>query len=436
MNYAGSGIRLDATRRSRINGLLDMRVTDFLVYAAILVVLLLECSFFFFSFLPSGFFKLCSYHAKYLTSLVAVVVAFATAVLMPRGREFLFALPISMFSIMCLIMAVVSSVYYGGSVFSALLTALPYVAVPLLYFALHSVVSNERMYTYLIESFIWVASIYALLCLLQASGFSLMNTDYQYVSYRSNRMRLIMSGDFIAFGAVLALGVALSSRRRRKLHSILFVLMLLELYFVAQTRFLLIGLAVASAVGFVLAGRNRIAKILLIAIAALLVLSQFSEELTALVFPSELSFSSVARENAYSYYWAHSRDLGIFGIGYIPKSISADLFGVVSLGNMVRGDITDIGIVGYLSRYGAAGFLVLLVGVYALVRGLSRRDKEIFSFSHKVEAWMFFVFAVAISPTMTITDAQRIFFLPLVALLIEHALASNRYSGEERSSRD
>ena len=419
-----------------MNGLLDMRVADLVVYAAIIVVLLLECSLFFLSFLPSGFFKLCSYNTKYLISLVTIVVAFAIAILMPRGRGFLFALPFSLFSIMCIIMAGASAVYYGGSVFSALLTALPYAVVPLLYFALHSVVSNERMYAYLIEAFIWVASIYAILCLLQASGFSLMNTDYQYVSYRFNRMRLIMSGDFIAFGAVLALGAVLSSRRRRKLHLILFVLMLLELYFVAQTRFLLIGMAVASAVGFVLAGRNRIAKILLIAIAALLVFSQFSEELTALIFPSELSFSSFARENAYSYYWAHSRDLGIFGIGYIPKSVSGDLFGVVSLGDMVRGDITDIGIVGYLSRYGTAGFLVLIVGVYVLVKGLIRRDKEIFSFSRNVEAWMFFVFAVAISPTMAITDAQRIFFLPLVALLIEHALASNRYSGEERPSRD
>jgi hypothetical protein len=97
---------------------------------------------------------------------------------------------------------------------------------------------------------------------------------------------------------------------------------------------------------------------------------------------------------------------------------------MVTTSGFERGDITDIGIVGYLARYGICGAAVLVLSIVYFFRAVKNRDKASFTMSTNIEAWMVLALFVAISPTMAITDAQRIFYLPMVALLVEHALLS------------
>lgn len=424
--------------RSRSGSLLETPVRMAIFYVLVVLVLGAECSLFFLSAVPISFFRFNNYQLKYITSLLAIVGFLAVSILSPREEakgHFMFGCPIALFIVMCICISIASAGYYRAALRSVLAYALPMIAVPLLYWALHDSTGNSRLYSFLINATIAFASCYAILCILQSSGISLMNSDYQSFGIRNDRLRLIYSGDFISFGAVLALGMACRARHHRYLYLLLFALMLFELYWVAQTRFFFIGLGVAAVVGFVIKGRSRTIKIIVIVIAAILVLLFYSDSLVSLLFPDDpiLRLSSSARLEAYSFYPTHSMDMGIFGIGFIPYD--SPHFSLINANiDIGHGGIDDIGIIEYISRYGICGLFVLLFTIFWFFRAFRNKGRD-FSFGHNPEAWMTLAYFIALAPTMAITDPQRIFFLPCLALLIEHALVSRDLTGNTASSR-
>lgn len=409
------------------NSLLSMRVSQAGAYVLIILVLALESCFFFLSIVPDGIYRLCNYHIKYLTSLLALVGMFGLLCSRHIGaRRYMFAMPLAAFVLMCFVLVLASTIHYNESLLSVIQVAFPCLCIPLLYFSLHETVVNQSMYKFLINATIIFAFVFAAIALLQSLGLPLMKNDINgvdVVSSRNGRDRIIWTGDFVAFGAVLALGRAYSTRRYRALSITAFSVMVFELFWVAQTRFLLIALVFTATFGFVIKGKSRTMKIVFVVVAAVLIAVLFSDDLMAALFPSELDLSSDLRLGAYPYYWSHSLDMGLFGLGYIPDgSLHSYLLSMVYAAGSLRGAITDIGIVGYIARYGVCGAVVLALSIGCLVKGYHDRNKSTFSVGRNVEAWMALAFFIATSPTMAITDPQRLFYLPVLALLLEHAL--------------
>lgn len=405
-------------------GIFELRVSDLSVYVFTIILLALECSLFFLDIIPTSFFRISSYTSKYFISAIILVGTFFTLTITRNKSNYIFAIPILAFSTMCLIITIASSVFYHSSISRIFLTALPYITVPLLYFVLHDITQDERMYIFFIKTFIAFALIYAIFCILQSFDFAVMNTEFQNLSMRAGRIRLLMSGDFITFGALITLGMIYSSEKSRAIYITLFAIMFFELFWVAQTRIELIGLSVCVISGFILKAKRPALRIILVLLISLLLFSQFSEIISTAFFPSKTDVSSFARLNAYEYYWPHAMDMGFFGLGYIPEIFSQGMFGLVWYGNTARGDITDIGVIGYLARYGICGAIVLALGIVWLVRAIIRRNKKHFSLDANPEAWMALVYLIVVSPIISFTDVQRIFYLPIVGLLIEHALVS------------
>lgn len=404
---------------------LELKVDDIAFYLFGLTILLLECSLFYLKLLPSTFFKACGYNLKTASILLIMAALFFYLITSLRGSShssYKFGTSILVFSGMCLVLCIVSSFVYDAAFFSVFSVALPFIVVPLAYFLLHEMVEDEAKYSFIISAFIAIAALYSVICILESAGLSLMDSNYQYMSFRDGRLRLVMSGDFVAVGMVLALGRVFRTGKMRVLNCGLALLMAVELYWVAQTRFLLIGVFAAATVGFVISGKNKAFKVVLVFLALVLLSSQFSNQISSVLFPDELNVSSTARVNAYSYYWMHAYDLGLFGLGYIPSgSPHSTLLAMITTSGFERGDITDIGIVGYFARYGLLGLVSLAILVYQFIRLFQHRVNK-HPFSGNPEAWMVLAFVVAISPTMAITDPQRILYLPFVVLLIEHAL--------------
>lgn len=411
--------------RLRSRSLLETPVSMALFYALVVLILGAECSLFFLAAVPEAFYKLSNYLIKYLSSFIAIIGVLAMMVLHLRDetkRHFIFGIPIALFILMCISISISSSLHYQIALYSVFTYALPMISVPLLYWALHDSTENSRLYTFLLNATIAFASCYAIICIFQSFGISLMNEVYQSFGVRNNRLRLIYSGDFISFGAVLALGLAFKSSRHRTIYMMLFLVMLFELYWVAQTRFFFIGLCVAVVIGFMIRGKSKTIKVFLVLGAGILVLILCSDSLFALLFPDDpvLRLSTSARLEAYSSYSTHSMDMGIFGLGLIPyDSPQFDMLKAnIEIGH---GGIDDIGVIEYLSRYGICGLVVLIIAFICFFKALWNRHEQI-AFSHNPEAWMVLAYFIALAPTMAITDPQRIFFLPYLALMIEHAL--------------
>lgn len=435
--------------RLRSGGLLETPVSMTLFYILVILVLGAECSLFFLTVVPEAFFRLNNYLVKYVTSLLAIIGFLAIAILHLRDetkRHFIFGIPIALFIIMCIGISITSSLHYQIAPRSVFAYALPMISVPLLYWALHDSTESNRLYSFLLNATIVFASCYALICILQSFGIPLMNDSYQSFGVRNDRLRLIYSGDFISFGAVLALGLAYGTSRHRAIHITLFLLMLFELYWVAQTRFFFLGLGIAAVIGFVIKGKSRTIKVLLVLVVSVLAFISYSGSLLSFFFPDDpaLRLSTSARLEAYSFYSAHSMDMGIFGLGFIPYD--SQYFNLIRANiDIGHGGIDDIGIVEYFSRYGFCGLGVLMLSTICFFKAFRKRHRQL-SFSHNPEAWMTLSYFIALAPTMAITDPQRIFFLPYLALLVEHALILNSprdavgaaratYAGEARMIR-
>lgn len=404
--------------------LLDTPVKALVLRILFVVLLVAECSFFFLSFVPIFFLSANNYQSKYLTSLLAVVGIIIVLLLPARegpARRYAFGAPILLFVAMCFAAALSSANFYQSSLGAVMSTAHALIFVPLLYFVFHDSVYDDAMYRFVVNATIAIACIYAALCFLQAAGFALMNPDFQNFDSRNGRLRLIMSGDFVAFGAVLALGCAFKGKRNRWVYVAAFLLLLLELFWVAQTRFLFVGLAFAALVGFVIKGNNRVAKVVFILLFSLFAVIQYSDAIYSTLFPQDLDFSSRARLAAYQFFPTHAADMGIFGIGFIPNgSPYSELINVNYAAG--RGGIDDIGIVEYYARFGVAGIAVLIFAIACFILRFKRSSRRSLAFNECPEAWMVLAFFLALMPTMAITDPQRIFFLPYLVILIEHAL--------------
>lgn len=411
-----------------LHGVRNASISHLSVYASIFLMVLLECSLFYLSIVPQFVFTFANYNAKYASSAIVLLgLLYVVAVPQFRSSPYIFWAPIAAFSAMCFVTAVVSAEFYGSSITASLVRASPYILVPLCYFTLHSVVRDNVLYNYFVGALIWIPAIYALFCILQASGVAVMDPEFQYMSYRSGRLRLIMSGDVIAFGAVVALGRILSDRTANFKYVAPLICMVFELLWVAQTRFLVIGVLVSSVWGILVKGKRRKIKVVAVALAIGVIALRYSNQFNELLFPEELNTSSVARVNAYRYYWSHFTDMKVLGLGYVPPTSGAGMFGLVwDYYGEARGDITDIGVVGYLARYGICGALVMILAITAACRQYLKHRVECLSEQFHVEAWMALMFIVAISPTMAVTDSQRIFFLPVSVILVERALTSKR----------
>lgn len=420
------GVRMDF----RNNGsLLSEKAEDVIVYLLIVAALACECSLFFLSFLPNRYFELCNYTAKYLNALV-IAVGFAVILLLKIhagiDHSLAFGVPVGAFVVACLLMSIVSWIGYGTALRDIIVVAMPFVCIPLLYFELHGMVRDNDIYEFFIKTSIIFATIYAIVCIAESLGASIMNEEYLFIGTRNGRLRIIVSGDFVSFGALLSLGRAFSTQKNRALYATLFAVMFFELYWVAQTRLLLFATAVAAVFGFIISGKNRKIRIRLVIAVSLICVAIFFNEIVALFFPSDLDISGQVRVFGYSYYLSHGFDLGLFGLGYIPPdSPQAAVLDMGTVSGYGMGDITDIGIVGYLARYGICGVAVLVIAAVWFVRAIAHRNKRGFSIGANPEAWMVLTYFIVTSPTMAITDAQRIFYLPVLALLVEHALVSS-----------
>lgn len=407
--------------------LLDTPVKALVLRILLVTLLVAECSFFFLSFVPTFFLSANNYQSKYLTSLLAVVGLIVVILLSARegtARRYAFGAPTLLFVAMCFAVALSSASFYQSSLGAVMSTAHALIFVPLLYFVFHDSVHDEGLYRFAINATIAVACIYAILCLLQAAGFALMNPGFQNFDSRNGRLRLVMSGDFVAFGAVLALGCVFKGKRNRWVYVAAFLLLILELFWVAQTRFLFVGIAFAALVGFVIKGNNRVAKVIFILLFSLFAIVQYSDAIYSALFPQDLGFSTGARIAAYQFFPTHAADMGIFGIGFIPHgSPYSELINVNYATG--RGGIDDIGIVEYYARFGVAGIAVLIFAIGCFIvrfKGFPRRS---LAFNECPEAWMVLAFFLALMPTMAITDPQRIFFLPYLVILIEHELGGS-----------
>lgn len=404
--------------------LLNTPVKALVLRVLFVTLLIAECSFFFLSFVPTFFLSANNYQSKYLTSLLAVVGLVSVLLLSAREgteRRYAFGAPMLLFIAMCFTAALSSASYYQSSLGAVMSTAHALIFVPLLYFVFHDSVYDDSLYRFVVNATVVAACVYAVLCLLQSAGFALMNPDFQNFDSRNGRLRLTMSGDFIAFGAVLALGCAFKGKRNRWVYVAAFLLLVFELFWVAQTRFLFVGLSFAALVGFVIKGNNRAAKMVFILFFSLFAVVQYSDAIYSTLFPQDLDFSTGARLAAYQFFPTHAADMGIFGIGFIPNgSPYSELINVNYATG--RGGIDDIGIFEYYARFGVAGIAVLIFAIGCFIVRFKRSSRRSLAFNECPEAWMVLAFFLALMPTMAITDPQRIFFLPYLVILIERAL--------------
>lgn len=400
------------------------------VYFVLLV--LAESSFYFLNVFPSSLYSICSYHGKTLTTILTLVgiilIVFGGRTLSINKRAFPFKYEILVLAAVGIIVAFFSMLIYGLTPVQTLSTNYALICVPFLYFVLLSVFRwDSSLYKRFTTIVILICAIYAALSLLQAfaysSGLVFMNMDYQYISQRGYGARLIMTGDIIAFGAVLTIGELLKPARKKSLLLIAALAIdVLELVLVAQTRVLIFGVILAALVGYYIsASKGKALRGLLIIAFVIVYYLVGMQGLLDSLFSDNLIYSTTARIEAYQYYFNHMFDNGVIGIGVIPAdSYMYDIYG----STYTRGGVSDIGILGFFSTFGMLGVVSFALIAIKLFRLLFASPACFEMMRRYPEAYVLTAFFFATSLTLALSNPQRVFFLPALLAIVSAAATS------------
>jgi len=202
-----------------------------------------------------------------------------------------------------------------------------------------------------------------------------------------------------------------------KIYSIYFVISF-YIIFVSQTRVYELLLAIITIIFITIRWRELLKKWFVLAIpavAGIFVVGIF------IVF-QKLSFTSgdrVASLNvrieAINYYLSHAKDNGIFGIGFASDNQYFLLnHGYSQTFQKSAYYFDDVGVVGFLGKYGFLGYVYLLFLLIDLIKNLVFSKEKLYS--------IVVIFSLLItSVSLIYLDPQRILFLPLTFLLLTYA---------------
>ncbi|MCW3779560.1 hypothetical protein OM945_11875 [Levilactobacillus namurensis] len=129
------------------------------------------------------------------------------------------------------------------------------------------------------------------------------------------------------------------------------------------------------------------------------------------------------RLEAVKYYISNLRFSGWFSMGFARDSVYGNLIHnqyVTNLGQVVTYNYDDVGIVGFLAQFGLVGIVDMVIyAVTLMVSFIKSRKKEI--------SFLIIVVILGSCINLSLLDPQRIFYLPMVLVMLDF-ISSSKYS--------
>lgn len=295
-------------------------------------------------------------------------------------------------------------------------------------------VFKKYSFHHVLKLIVIFVSIDCIFVLLYSLSFNLIGFKIPFLHYpiensfglfriRSDRLRLSFGEAFLCIMPLFSFFMFISKNGISKIkikYLLLLILSIITIIYSAQTRMLLIALILSLLVMWFSSKPNIKAKIKILFFTSVLVLlnintiKSFKDSFST--NNEETGGSSLARAYAFSYYSQFTDNNIFLGMGPV-RNYRPDLAILIN-GKEGLAHFDDIGIFGLFFRYGILGLSCYLIFIFYLFFTLMKVKKynpHYYSLLCGLFSWV-----ILTSPSLIITDAQRMPLFPLILALFEY----------------
>ena len=370
-----------------------------IILAIIFLALLFKYKFAFFNTKVTGYYKIC------IIWIGLIVLTFFTSLFAYSNETFLMLL----------------KKYYFYSLISV-------------FFILTFLFKKYKgYYSYFIKCIIVVGTVYALFIILykavyETTGIYIFDTNYQLIQERGYTLRLARPADFISLSCVLSFSNILK-KKDKKPWIVCFLVSLLSIFWVTQTRIYELAILLSCACGWVLYKNNRI----LIFIKKrwwvfVIIVTPFLFKFIYSFFESSEINGTLIRFEGYLYFLKNIVKNGLIGIGFIADPENFEIL----RGPNLKYSLTDLGYVGFIGTYGILGIIFLIILFLQFYRSI----KESFQKKRHPEIAILIIYIIITSFTVIFNDLQRAIYFPIYLSILNYCTPSIKvHKGHERHER-
>lgn len=380
-----------------------------------IAILLLNSQFFFIPQIVSPFFIGNSYHNKLLITLLCIIIFLFWFV--ENFKEIRFnkidLLVVSYFLLTLLLLCIQLAISNESKL--ELIGNYYYNLVILLYFPLTSFMLKQHRNRDIIVNLIIFIGILYLLSTIIIYYFILNGIQVTKISsvtlvhYVNGALRLPQTSDFIGF-SVLLMTIKMVEKKRDSLMVLLISLSMYVLLKISQVRMIFVTCLVFILYSLILLGIkkfNKLSKLIMCLFISLFFVFLFFrfELINVLIGEGQRSASVFYRFDVISFYATHFFDNLIFGFGY--SNSVRDIY-----------SITDIGLMGFIFKYGMIGFFWILFYFFILIKITKKKI---------ITSNLIVIYLLITSISLSIFDPQRILYFPILLAMLNTIIRGNNH---------
>ncbi|CCG90603.1 putative membrane protein [Pediococcus pentosaceus IE-3] len=412
-------------------------------------MLLLQINFFDLIDTRTSFFaSFSSYSQKKLLLVIAFAYMFVRSIAYginyKRKKNYTLFVILFLISWVAILLATVS--IYGQSIVKTLFVSY-YFLLLILYFPFSEALSSKESWRTLIKIFSDFAFILSLIKIFQSLMISKFNKVFFFMSNNdyntATSLRFVKFGftrmpsptDFVFISLLLTLfsvfiGLKLFTKWRYRLYIGVYIIFI---FLIGQTRsYIIMTILVLLLYALWLINKHfgKDLVILTVGILAIPVLFLMTKFIINIIFGnSSRGISLSIRQEAIKYYLQNISLHKWFSLGFVRDDLFSNLVHNTHIdfaGNVYSYNYDDVGVVGLIAQYGWLG--ILNISIYFLT------TLSIFIKSHSKYLLLFiFVLLFGSWTSVSLFDPQRIFYLPILLVLIDsignNILKSDFYGG-------
>lgn len=344
------------------------------IFASVFFVLLLQYKYF---FLPADFTSIfVKYNTDDCSLMIVVVLLFALlgySLINRKTRvtKSYFSKDVLILLLFTFMELGYSIIRYNGLNTSRTISNYSYLLVPLFYFVLLILFNKYQGYSFFIKTFTLFNIAICIMLILAAVQYNITGRMFLHVYsvehgtfYARNQMiRIYAASGVIMTSVVVSIASLFSKENMKLLHIINTVCGIMEIYYVQQTRMVLVVVSVILIIAFFSFETRHKYFRLIVAVA----LAAFGIQ----VLLSEISFSTkeisyVTRLHSYQYFSLYGITHPLFGMGLLTETDSAYLSILHSITKTAY--VSDVGIVGVFGNFGVFPVIWYIIMIIKYLR--------------------------------------------------------------------
>ncbi|CAJ1609388.1 hypothetical protein GNF54_09030 [Clostridium perfringens] len=409
---------------------MKLRVDNIIKYFLI-IIFLLENSFFYIFNLPKFILKI---NNEYQKILIVSLILFLIIIMHYSGKtyKYKFKKGICFFIFIYFVEVIVSCIRYNQSIFDTILNSNYYLII-LLYFPLLYFLRTSNNIKFLKNLFIYSTLILVILFIMQVYIFDFKFLNINFDKFRFGTLRILESSNIIVIGTIFSFFNFIQKGNSKVLNFITFLLGFFEIIFIQKSRMLIIILSSIFSLCLLYQNRKKKLKMIIMILVTILFACMFINSKIGVEYLNSFDSEKVSvdvRKEAIHFYLDQTKDNFILGTGFINvKNDNYDNYNEFKRqllnGYENRYYKSDVGIVGLYNTWGISGVLLYIIFIiYSIKLILKYLSKKISNIDFSIVS----IFLLIIFSTFNsiYTDVYRIITLPLFLAILEFFCDENK----------